>query len=164
MDILGEFTTWYPEKIPPCKCRETLESLGKADGDSLQVFKMQEGRGGLLLATSKSRTKTTERLKRARFCIIKNFLVTSGVLMGGAALISVSFLVLLALRWKVISVVQINYKSLFGYDSMLALETNRKVINNFCGILRVRHIHCLQEVIVLLNLYTISGSQKLPFL
>lgn len=82
--------------------------MGKADGESLQEFKMPEERDELFLATSKTRTKTIEKIKkkkRPESGIIKNFLVACGVLTEGAAVINMSFLLLLAFGLKVRPVV-----------------------------------------------------------
>lgn len=84
--------------------------MGKADGESLQEFKMPEERDELFLATSKTRTKTIEKIKkkkkkRPESGIIKNFLVAYGVLTEGAAVINMSFLLLLAFGLKVRPVV-----------------------------------------------------------
>lgn len=40
--------------------------MGKADGESLQEFKMPEERDELFLATSKTRTKTIEKIKKKK--------------------------------------------------------------------------------------------------
>lgn len=92
---------------------------------------------------------------------IKNFLVTSGVLKQGGCSDQPKLFVSMALRLKVRSLVWVNSRSLFGYHSISASGTTKKMTKHFCNILGAWHINCLQEMRVLLSLYTILELYKI---
>lgn len=75
MDTFGEHGV--QGKLPPA--RRHWRGWERQIGDSLQVFKMPEERDELFFATSKTRTKTTEKIKKKKARIWHNKELSGGL-------------------------------------------------------------------------------------